>query len=63
MLPDITENSSVLTKNMKTEKKLVWVIASNVDFCENNKNLSIRKISNFKTNVFKIVKTFLIMKL
>ena len=48
MLPIITETISVLTKNMKREKKLVWEIASNVDFCENNKNLSILEISNFK---------------
>ena len=35
MLPVITETISVLTKNMKREKKLVWEIARNVDFCEN----------------------------
>ena len=48
MLPVITETISVLTKNMKREKKLVWEIARNVDFCENNKNLSILEISNLK---------------
>ena len=48
MLPVITETISVLTKNMKREKKMVWEIARNVDFCENNKNLSILEISNFK---------------
>ena len=48
MLPVIIETISVLTENMKREEKMVWEIARNVDFCENNKNLSILEMSNFK---------------
>ena len=44
MLPVITETISVLTKNIKRDFCLVWVIAGNVDFCENNKNLGIFKM-------------------
>ena len=64
MLPVITETISVLTNNMKRErKKMVWEVARNVDFCENNKNLSILKISNFRNKRLKFSTTLLILKL